>query len=232
MEEGSAMIDSPIHYEEVAPMPNEEQRRLFSLKQELSFRMLELHGWCSFEKACFLVDLIAKTKPHVIVEIGVWGGKSLIPMAYALRNNNQGTIFGIDPWLSQESTQWTLDEANRNFWDHANHEWVYQHLIEKIAQFGVAPQIQLLRCTSEAAEPIQRIDILHIDGNHSDPTSYLDVTKWVPLVNSGGWIIFDDMTWSENGMGTTARAARWLDEHCHKFAEFTDVCTWGVWVKP
>ena len=76
------------------------------------------------------------------------------------------------------------------------------------------------------------IDILHIDGNHSEQASYLDVTKWVPLVRSGGWIFFDDMTWFENGVFTTARAVEWLNANCYKLAECTDVCTWGVWIKP
>jgi hypothetical protein len=93
-------------------------------------------------------------------------------------------------------------------------------------------QIKLIRGTSLEVQPIFDIDILHIDGNHSDVTSYIDVTKWVPLVKSGGWIIFDDMTWYENGKFTNARAVEWLDTHCKKIAEFQDNCVWGVWVKP
>ncbi len=225
------MIDFPP-YEEVAPMPSHAQLQTATVKQQSFHYMTQLHGWCSFEKAGFLIDLITKVRPQVIVEIGVWGGKSLIPMAHALRANGQGAIFGIDPWAKSESVQWVMDEANRNFWDHADHEWVYQHLNQKMTEFGLEPQIRLLRTTSEAASPIYGIDLLHIDGNHSDHTSYLDVTKWVPLVKTGGWIIFDDMKWFEKGTFTTARAGQWLDEHCHKFAEFTDVCTWGVWIKP
>ncbi len=226
------MMDFPTHLEEIAPMPSDQQLQIALVKQQVFEYMTELHGWCSPEKAGFLIDLIAKIKPQVIVEIGVWGGKSLIPMARALKENKQGIIFGIDPWASDESVQWIMEEANRNFWNNANHEWVYQHLIQKIAKFDLQNQVQLIRSTSEGAAPIQGIDILHVDGNHSDPTSYLDVTKWVPLMNSGGWIIFDDMRWFENGMYTTARAGEWLDANCYKLAEFTDVCTWGVWIKP
>jgi hypothetical protein len=75
--------------------------------------------------------------------------------------------------------------------------------------------------------------MLHIDGNHSDETSYIDVTKWVPFVKQGGLIIYDDITWSENGVtASQARAVAWLDEHCIKLAEFSDVCVWGIWLKP
>ncbi len=226
------MIDYSPSYEEVAPMPSDEQRRVSYIKQQALEFMTQLHGWCSPEKGEFLIDLITKVRPKIVVEIGVWGGRSLIPMAHALKANGEGTIFGIDPWARSESVQWVTEEANRNFWDHADHEWVYQHLLQKIGEFRLEQQIRLCRATSESAAPIHEIDILHIDGNHSDPTSYLDVTKWVPLVKSGGWILFDDMRWFENGVYTTARAGHWLDEHCYKFAEFTDICTWGVWIKP
>lgn len=225
-------MDFPVHLEEIAPQMSEEQAKVAFVKQQAFEYMAQLHGWCSLEKAAFLVDLIAKATPQIIVEIGVWGGKSLIPMARALKENGQGVIYGIDPWEKSESVQWVMEEANRNFWDHANHEWVLQDLCQKIGLFGLQQQVQLVRSTSAAAPPIAEIDILHIDGNHSDPSSYLDVTKWVPLVKSGGWIIFDDMKWYENGTFTTARASHWLDANCHKLAEFTDICTWGVWVKP
>ena len=214
----------PTHYEDL------QSRRQIS-EQALAY-MQQLDGWCSPEKARFLIDLICRAQPKVIVEIGVWGGKSLIPMAYALKVLNQGMIYGIDPWESKESVQWIMEDVNRAFWSWANHDWILQGLLAKIQQFDLGSQITLIKDTSEKAPPIYGIDILHIDGNHSEHTSYIDVTKWVPLVNSGGWIIFDDMTWFENGQYTAARATQWLDEHCHKFAEFSDICTWGVWVKP
>lgn len=226
------MIDAPSHYEEIAPLPSEERVRMDHLKQQVFDWMTHLHGWCSPEKASFLIDIVTKTKPKVIVEIGVWGGKSFIPMARALKENYGGVIYGIDPWQSAESVQWIMEDANRNFWNYANHEWVYQDLLQKVALFDLQNQVRIIRATSEAAPPIYGIDILHIDGNHSDHTSFFDVTKWVPLMNSGGWIIFDDMRWCEQGVFTTARAGQWLDANCYKLAEFTDICTWGVWIKP
>jgi predicted O-methyltransferase YrrM len=225
--------DSPAHHhEEIAPVLGERQVQIGLLKQHALQCMAQLHGWCAPEKASLLIDLIARTRPKVVVEIGVWGGKSLIPMAMALKENHQGVIYGIDPWMNFESTQWVVEEVNRDFWDRANHEWVYQDLLAKIGLFELQSQVQIVRATSEAAEPIPEIDLLHIDGNHSEHASFFDVTKWVPLVRSGGWIILDDMKWFEKGVFTTAKAGEWLNTHCHKLGEFNDVCTWGVWVKP
>jgi predicted O-methyltransferase YrrM len=195
--------------------------------------MGQLEGWCSDLKATTLVDLVLKVKPNIIVEIGVWGGKSLVPMACALQANGKGTIFGIDPWDSNASIEETLEEANKTFWSYANHDTIFRGLVHKIDQFALHDHVILIKNTSEDAALIPGIDILHIDGNHSEKTSYGDVCKWVPLMNSGGWIIFDDMTWTEKGINTTARAVEWLDQHCIKIGQFSDIyCVWGIWVKP
>jgi len=202
--------------------------------QERAISMMrQCDGWCSEQKGAFLVSLISEAKPQVIVEIGVYGGKSLIPMAYALKaNRNGGMIYGIDPWSNAESVKELREEANVDFWERLDHERIKRSLIANIRRFSLGPQVELIQSTSEAAAPIQNIGLLHIDGNHSEAMSYLDVVKWVPLVKSGGYIILDDMTWCEKGVYTTAKAGAWLDVNCIKLTEFTDSCKWGVWVKP
>ncbi len=223
-------VRAPSHYEQVIEIGSREDARL--IKQEAFNYMRYLEGWCAESKAGILIDLILKVKPSVILEIGVWGGKSLVPMAHALRANRKGIIYGIDPWNNDASIQETSDEANKAFWGAVDHEAVMRSLISRIDQFKLNNQITLIRSTSEDAAPIKEIDILHIDGNHSDKTSYLDVTKWVPYVKSGGWIVFDDMTWFENDVYTTARAVHWLNENCIRVAQFKDSCEWGLWRKP
>ena len=203
-----------------------------SLLKHTAFNYMDqLDGWCSYNKAAILIDLIALAKPEVVVEIGVWGGKSLVPMACALKANKKGRVYGIDPWNPIESLQHIMDGSNINYWSRADHEAVLNHLVDKIGKFQLGDHVELIRATSAMADEIPGIDILHIDGNHSDPTTYLDVTKWVPLVKKGGWIIFDDMTWFENGVYTAARAVEWLDEHCVRFAQFSENCDWGIWYK-
>jgi predicted O-methyltransferase YrrM len=219
------------HYEQIITVAQNLEMAT-DVKAEAFAYMELLDGWCSQKKASILIDLIRRTSPKTIVEIGVWGGKSLIPMACALRANGLGKIFGIDPWDSKASLEEVMNESNIAYWSWADHEAVYRQLKEKIQSFNLQDYIQLIRATSEATPIISDIDLLHIDGNHSDKTSYFDVTKWVPHVKTGGWIIFDDMTWYENGVFTTSRAVEWLNTHCIKFAQFEDNCVWGVWIKP
>ncbi len=189
--------------------------------------MDQLDGWCTKNKASVLIDLVFLLKPQTVVEIGVWGGKSLIPMACALKLNEKGKIYGIDPWSKAESIK-GMEGIHYDWWSAADHEPILKVLQEKIIAFNLQNQIELIRSSSEHAFPIPNIDILHIDGNHSEQASNLDVNKWVPLVRRGGVIIFDDLSW-----GTNINAVRWLDENCIRLAQFTqDYDDWGIWIKP
>ena len=201
-------------------------QKLTLIKQEAFQAMSELEGWCSLEKASILIDLVMLTDAVRVVEIGVFGGKSLIPMAMAMKYKGYGRCYGIDPWSTDESVA-GMEGVNAEWWGNLNHEKIYQDVLMKVQQFGLSNEIRLIRDTSENAPEICDIDMLHIDGNHSEETSMIDVTKWVPLVRKGGFIIFDDMNWM-----TQARAVEWLDEHCAKVNEFSADNVWGIWVKP
>ena len=196
------------------------------LKRTVFHAMNQLQGWCSEEKAAILVDLICQHKPETIVEIGVWGGKSLVPMAFAARANKIGTVYGIDPWSTAASAV-GMDGVNYEWWTHVNHDAVYQDLVTKIDKFDLQKQIVLIKESSANAPRISNIGLLHIDGNHSEIESYYDVTTWAPLVKSGGFIVFDDINW--NGTG---KAVAWLDQNCVKVGEYHGDNIWGIWQKP
>lgn len=213
----------PSHFEYVAALNHPD--RMERIKYQAFASMATLEGWCSQYKASLLIDFILMTAPEVVVEIGVWGGKSLIPMAYALRENGKGKVYGIDPWSNADSVQ-GMDGANKEWWGSVNHQRILDGLIQKINQYGLQEQVQLIRKTSAEVEPIYDIGLLHIDGNHSEECSYLDVIKWVPLMKRGGIIIFDDINW-----GTTTKAVEWLDANCIRFAELSGDNIWGVWIK-
>ena len=198
-----------------------------SVKQKAFYVMSQLDGWCTESKAEKMIDLVLETEPDVIVEVGVFGGKSLLPMAVALDEIGKGIAYGIDPWTSTASAE-GMDGVNEEWWGSLDHEAIYQRLLGKINQFKLNDRVELIRATSEDAPAIPNIDILHIDGNHSEKAAYFDATKWVPLVKPGGLVIFDDITW-----GTTSKAVNWFDERCEKVALYRESgFDWGVWRKP
>lgn len=195
--------------------------------KKLAFQAMDqLEGWCSKFKASVLVDLVLMLKPDTVVEIGVFGGKSLVPMGIACKANQRGVVYGIDPWATASSTE-GMDGENLNWWGSIDHEAIYQGLVKKVKAFKLNDRISLLRSTSEDAGPLGTIDILHVDGNHSEKAALFDVLKWVPYVRSGGAIIMDDLNWEG-----PQKAIEYLDQFCTKLVEFNDSgSNWGVWIK-
>lgn len=215
-------MDIPVAaYESIIESTDIEQVKVDALAA-----MTKLEGWCSPQKAATLIDLVFKTQAKTIVEIGVFGGKSLIPMAFALKAQGEGIVIGIDPWSAAESTVGEMDEANREWWAKIDHEAIYQGLKGSVKEFKLQKHVRLIKASSAEAEAIPSIDILHIDGNHSEVTSVFDVLKWVPMVRSGGLIIFDDLDWA-----TTKKASSLLDEYADKLFDYKEGNVWGVWIK-
>lgn len=212
----------PSYFEYNIEIPSSEP-----VKRKAFDAMNQLEGWCTQQKASILIDLVMWKKPEKIVEIGVFGGKSLIPMAFALKEcGNKGKIYGIDPWDSKASAE-GMDGVNYEWWSKLDHESIFLGLIAKTALFDLFDHVEYIRSRSENAPLFSDIDILHVDGNHGEAASYLDVTKYGPRVKKGGLIIFDDINWA-----TAEKAVDWLNKNCIPFAKFHDMCIWGIWVKP
>lgn len=204
----------------------------FSEKLEIYRNASGLQGWCSVEKMSVLIDLILQEKLRIIVEIGVFGGKSLIPMAEALKINQEGKVFGIDPWSPVEALWGIKNRENRIFWGQIEYQEIYEDLLKKIEQLGLEEHIVLICSTSAKAEPIEEIDLLHMDGNHSLEAINHDVAKWVPLVRKGGVIVLNDLDWTEDKKQICAEAVHWLNENCEKEREYkSGSSTWGIWRK-
>lgn len=219
----------PSHYENTTHV---EQNKRAILKQSVNYMMNQLDGWCTYEKAAILIDFILQLKPRVIVEIGVFGGKSLLPMALAQKTLGFGKTYGIDPWDAKASVEGLIADAHKQWWQTVDHSLILKKLVNMTHLYQLENQIELIRSTSMQAPSIFDIDFLHIDGNHSENSSLFDVEKWVPLVKSGGIIIFDDLDWCENGINTTQKAVDYLNEHCIKMGEFQAHSLWGIWFKP
>lgn len=220
----NASEKAPSHYEVVKSVDCVEAAE--AVKKEAFQAMDALEGWCSKLKAGVLIDFVLMLKPETVVEIGVFGGKSAVPMAIACRANQKGVVYGIDPWAAVNSTE-GMDGVNLSWWGTIDHEAVMQGLVDKIIEFQLINQLVLVRDTSEGAKPIENIDILHIDGNHSEKAAMYDIHKWVPLVRKGGIVILDDINWKG-----PQEAVKWLNANCVKLATFNDSGSeWGIWVK-
>ena len=180
----------------------------------------QLHGWCALEKAKKFIELIYKNKPELCVEIGVFGGASLIPQAIALSYNKKGKIYGIDPWTNDCALEEMINEDHKKWWGGVDLEQIYNSCCQKIEQLNLQNYCELIKDKSENVFinfQDQSIDLLHIDGNHSEALSYKDAVNYLPKVKVGGHILFDDIWWTEkDNYVTTRKAIVYLLDKCDK----------------
>lgn len=165
-----------------------------------------LDGWCSPAKACTLASAVIALRPDTVVEIGVWGGRSFLPMAMAMREIGRGMAIGIDPW-NPKASMIGQSQANREWWGNIDHEMVYGRFMKNVSELGLSNVVKICRAKSDEVEPPQSIGILHIDGNHG-PQAEKDIQRFAPNVKAGGLLIMDDLNWEGGYVGRAYENAK------------------------
>lgn len=163
-----------------------------------------LQGWCEPEKAHALAAAVIAFKPTRIVEVGVFGGRSLIPMALACQANGKGVVIGIDPWTNAAAVD-GYDGANRDWWATVDLERVYREFVNHVSMLSLGSFVEVVRAKSDDAPVAASYDMAHLDGQHTDQ-AVRDVHKFASRVRIGGLCILDDIGWV-NGSGTKVGTA-------------------------
>jgi predicted O-methyltransferase YrrM len=163
---------------------------------------LDFGGGSSLSKALVFADLIAAFGIHDAVEIGVYRGRSLLPVAAVLRAQGAGRVVGIDPWSADAALQADDHEVGAvvNDWARA-HPWeeTYTEVLGRIDTFGLAGHTEILRMTSADAAariPDGSVGLVHVDGNHDQAAVQADVDLYLPKLQPGGFLALDDASWS------------------------------------
>ncbi|MGL4540610.1 MAG: class I SAM-dependent methyltransferase [Candidatus Rhabdochlamydia sp.] len=182
------------------------------------FYQNNIPGWCCEEKAKNMMDLIYEVKPKICVELGVFGGSSIYPTASALKFLTQGSVYAIDPWRNLDCLEgYAPDDPNYQWWNKINLNNIYDGFVKMLHNFGLESHCVVLRMTGEEALSQfadESIDILHIDGNHTENVALNDAKMYLPKVKKGGYIWFDDVNWP-----TTKNALEFMQSHCEKDEE-------------
>lgn len=107
-------------------------------------------------------------RPEVIVEIGSWDGCSTIALGCAAKEYG-GKVYAVDP----KSTD-IFSENMKHF-----------GLIDTVIPIkGFSPWVQL---------PIERINYLFIDGNHTTRSVLMDYFYWIHFMKKGDVVAFHDI---------------------------------------
>ena len=168
----------------------------------------------------FAYDLVALLQPAVLVELGVDRGESYFAFCQSAVENKTGTrSFGIDTWRGDEQAggydETTFSEVSE--YNRANYE-----------SFST-----LIRSPFDDASPRfenNSIDVLHLDGLHTETAVRHDLESWLPKLRPGALLLLHDVRVRRSGFGVwrvwdklQTRGRSWT---------FHDGPGLGLWQKP
>ena len=184
-------------------------------------------GWCTYEKAYALMNLVHESHAKLSVELGVFGGRSLVAIGIAAKKVDPSSkVIGIDPWQAEASLEGTNDKANDDWWASVNYDEIYTYAKNLMIDNKVDSVVELWRCKSRdtvSKFEDHSIDVLHQDSNHSEEISCEEVELYWNKVRPGGFWVFDDTDWP-----TTKKAQDLLVSKGYRVLEVSSDNKWTV----
>lgn len=179
------------------------------LLAEINALIPTLHGWTSPERCCELASLVLEHHPHVVVEIGTFAGRAAFSLGMACREQGFGKCYTIDPFKAEAALE-AENKENRDYWATINYHAIHQTLIENLWRLGLDGWTIPIRAASQHCSGLfVSIDMMYLDGNHSELASCRDVELYLPKIVGGGLIVCDDANWA-----STQKAMTMLDCAC------------------
>ena len=172
------------------------------------------------EHVFFAYDLVAQLKPRLLVELGTDRGESYFAFCQSALENQTGTrCSAIDHWRG---------DAHAGIHDETTFAAVGEHNRAHYLAFST-----LVQSTFDQAQDRfgpESIDLLHIDGHHSETAARHDVETWLPKLRRGGILLMHDVTMRGRDFGVWKV---WADlEKRGRSWTFAQPPGLGVWEKP
>jgi predicted O-methyltransferase YrrM len=160
---------------------------------------VDLQGWNSTHE--FFHQLIGLVRPSLIIELGVWKGKSSIHMATAMKSLGvEGQIIAVDTWLGS-SNHLSTEGRRAELRPKAGYPTVYETFMANVSKSGHSDVIVPLPMDGgSAAVALNRLGVkaqlIHIDASHEYLPCLADLRAYWPLLADDGILLADDYgTW-------------------------------------
>jgi hypothetical protein len=154
-------------------------------------------GWNSH--GIIFEQLIEKSKPSIIVEVGSWKGASAITMCRALQKFNLNcTIYCIDTWLGAEEFWTTLSHTeDRNLMLKHGYPQIYYQFLSNIVHNNFQHYILPLPLPSNIAFNVLKhkniqADLIYIDASHTYEDVLQDIKNYKQILKPTGIMFGDD----------------------------------------
>lgn len=169
--------------------------------------LLSTPGWCTPEKQQELHNLVLKTYNEFegieikSVELGVFGGKSLFPIALAHKELNAGKALGIDTWDNEAPLEGTNSPENNHWWANLDIAGIETTCRKNLIALELQKHCLLkkARTTDEAFTKIadDSVTLIHQDSAHNREVIIKELLFWAPKLKVGGYWVADDTDWVE-----------------------------------
>jgi len=193
-------------------------------------RIKAVHGWTREVQLRYLIRQVrALPDRALVVELGVWQGRSVLALAEACRGTGK-RVFAIDPWADYDEgggpvSGYLAQYGVRSF------EEVYQAYLAHCRRLALEEWIVTVRAPSvETARTWSRgpVSLVFIDASHHYDAVSADLEAWVPLVRPDGVVCGDDWEWDSVRRAVQDFVAR----HPGYAIELPCDNTWAFVVKP
>ncbi|CAN5810508.1 hypothetical protein BH20VER1_BH20VER1_02300 [soil metagenome] len=168
----------------------------------------------------FGYDAVATLRPEVLVELGTDRGESYFAFCQAVRDHGTGTrCYAVDHWRG---------DLHVGGYDEATYRQVAAH---NAAHYGAFSTLLRSDFASAAAQfPDESVDLLHLDGLHTEEAVRADLDRWLPKLRPGGILLLHDVLVRNRGFGVW-RVWEELRERGRSYT-FEVGPGLGVWEKP
>lgn len=144
----------------------------------------DIEGYCNFQ---VFYDEIANLLKNdsVVVEVGVFLGKSVVFMCEKLKEYNKTTkVIAVDTWRGSVEHQELVNNIG-------GEDVFFEKFIDNIKQSGFSDNVVVKRESSVESSksfPNESIDFIFIDASHQYQDVLDDINAWLPKVKKGGII--------------------------------------------
>lgn len=190
-------------------------------------------GWCGPNKRELIAQSIADLgkrlrRPLECLEIGVYGGQSLLAAAFAIQaTEHKGRLVGVDPYLSDAGIKDKNAEDSTVWWGGSEQppNVVLAETLDIIESHRLSQIVSIWRQrSSEAVDKVPGLDYLHIDGDHSEASARLDWELYSSKLTKGSIVVIDDTDWP--GVKAILPAVR---ERCKRLCSSGKIYPWSAW---
>lgn len=168
----------------------------------------------------FGYDAVATLRPRVLVELGTDRGESYFCFCQAVVEHNTGTrCYAVDNWRG---------DLHVGGYDEATYLQVATHNEEHYCSFSTLVRSDFDEALERFAD--NSIDLLHLDGLHTEAAVRQDLARWIPKLRPGGILLMHDVTVRNRGFGVR----KVWEELCTRGRSFTFQLGpgLGLWEKP